>query len=131
MFGLNGILDIIGAGTKLIEKLVPDPNARLAAQEEFKRTVMDKAGAIIQAEAQGNWYVSAWRPTLMYLLMAEIVWLSVIAPVFGLTDVTVGALKSIPADFYNLLMIGMGGYIAGRSLEKVVGKVAPFLGQKG
>lgn len=125
---IAGILALIKAGSSLIDKFVPDPNARAAAKEELQKAIMEKAGDIVVAESSGNWMQRSWRPLLMFMLMAEIVWLGAIAPILGVADVTIQALKGVPAEFYHLLMIGMGGYIGGRSIEKVTGKLAPVIG---
>jgi hypothetical protein len=128
LLGFAGTL--IPAITEILKQVIPDPNKRAEAQERITATILENekayvesAAQVIAAEAQGNWYVSAWRPTLMYLLMAEIVWLTVFCPILGLADPTIKAMAGVPAQFWNLLMIGMGGYIIGRSGEKVAASI--------
>ena len=128
MGSLIGLL--IGPITDILKRVIPDADARAAAQEEITKTIIDNEAAfmnaardVIVAEAGGNWFVSAWRPTLMYLLMVLIVWLVVFCPMFGLTDATLKSVQGIPAQFWNLLIIGMGGYIAARSGEKIVSTI--------
>jgi len=48
----------------------------------------------------------------------------VIAPLFHVTSVP------IPVDMWDLLKIGMGGYIVGRSAEKIAPSVAEVLKKK-
>lgn len=74
-------------------------------EEELSRSRAD----ILRAEASGNWLQRSWRPLIM-LAFALIV--------------LVGSFFELPvlADtsrFWDLLEIGIGGYIIGRSAENV------------
>ena len=62
-------------------------------------------------EAQGNWLQKSWRP-LVTLCFTFIILLGVFIP-----------LLDDNSEFWNLLEIGLGGYIIGRSVEKVTGKI--------
>ena len=64
-------------------------------------------------EAQGNWLQKSWRPLVM-LCCTFIILLGVFIPIPLLDD---------NSEFWNLLEIGLGGYIIGRSVEKVTGKI--------
>lgn len=120
--------DIVGA----LGRLIPDGNARAAAQEEITRILLTNEAAaltaardVVVAEASSaNWLASSWRPVLMYLLMALILWMVVVAPMFGIVGATKDALSAVPEQFWSLLMIGMGGYIVGRSGEKIAASLA-------
>ena len=124
--GFDAIEAITGEIGKTVRHIVKDPNQAALLEKEITKTVLanegtfiESASKIIEAEAKSHWYASSWRPTLMYLLMAEIVWLTVGVPVLGLNDLTLAALAAVPGEFWTLLMIGLGGYIAGRSGEKI------------
>jgi len=75
--------------------------------------------AILLAEMGGNWLQRSWRPILMLSIVAIIVNNYVFAPyrqaVFG-TSVTL----ELPSRLWDLLMVGVGGYVVGRSAEKIV-----------
>lgn len=76
------------------------------------------AGQIVLAEVQGkSWLQRNWRPVMMWLLMFLIVWDLIIGPIF----VAIGLpLKiDVPENVWTLLGIGMGGYVLGRSGEKI------------
>ena len=116
----------------VLSRIIPDANQRAQATEEITKiilsneaTVMNAARDIVVAEVSSETpLVASWRPILMYFLMFLIAWIGVIAPIFGLSQVTVEGLKAVPDNLWNLLMIGMGGYIVGRSGEKIAESLA-------
>ena len=88
-----------------VEKLVR-PAAKLSELEK-------EQASVIRMEAQGNWLQKSWRPLVM-LCFTFIILLGVFIPIPLLDD---------NSEFWNLLEIGLGGYIIGRSVEKVTGKI--------
>lgn len=78
-----------------------------------------KAADIVLAEAKGqSWLQRNWRPLLMVSIVAIIVNNYIVAPylsLFGLQHLTL----NLPQDLYDLMKIGVGGYVVGRSAEKV------------
>ena len=81
---------------------------------EYEREIAEVQANVIQAEATGNWLQRSWRPLVM-LTFAVII--------------LVGTFTSLPilADssrFWDLLEIGLGGYVIGRSGEKMLGAIA-------
>jgi hypothetical protein len=94
----------------------------LAVQNEFQ-VQMEQAAAtfatqqaeVIKAEVNSESYLARnWRPILMLTFTYIIAHNFVIAPVFSITPV------AIPDNMWELLKIGMGGYIFGRSAEKII-----------
>ena len=74
---------------------------------EREREMIEARAGVIRAEAAGNWLQRSWRPLVM-LIFAVIV--------------LIGTFTSLPmlADtsrFWDLLEIGLGGYVVGRSGE--------------
>lgn len=69
--------------------------------------------SIIRTESQGNWLQKSWRPVVM-LTFTFIILLGAFIPIPLLEDTS---------QFWNLLEIGLGGYVIGRSVEKVTGKI--------
>ena len=68
---------------------------------------------VVRVEAAGNWLQRSWRPLVM-LVFAVII--------------LIGTFTSLPmlADssrFWDLLEIGLGGYVVGRSGEKMVSTI--------
>ncbi|MCB6974801.1 MULTISPECIES: 3TM-type holin [Butyricimonas] len=77
---------------------------------EWEQRVMEARAAVLVEEARGNWLQRSWRPLVM-LIFALIV--------------LVGTFTSLPilsdtSRFWDLLEIGIGGYVVGRSGEKIM-----------
>jgi len=93
---------------------VLDYEAKLA---EMKRDV-------IVAEAQGqSWLQRNWRPMVMTTFGGIVAWNYIIAPlgswIAALFGGPVFPALEMTQGFWTLLSIGIGGYIAGRSGEKI------------
>jgi len=111
---------ITGLIGKAIDKAVPDADqaARLKGQVLEQVNAMAAAelkGAIkiILAEARGgSWLQRSWRPLLMLTFAGLIVarWFGFTAP--GITE-------AVELELWSLVKIGIGGYVVGRSAEKV------------
>lgn len=78
---------------------------------------------VIIAEAQSeSWITRNWRPLLMLTFTFIVAWNYIAVPVlsaFGLDLVA----ATIPADMWDMLKIGTGGYLFGRSAEKTVPQI--------
>jgi hypothetical protein len=112
--------------TKLVEKLFPDKVKQAKAKAELME-VMYKAqaeeykakGEIIKAEATGkSWMQRNWRPSLMFTFIAIIVNNYILVPYLQSFGVPVISL-AVPSEMWTLLSIGVGGYVVGRSGEKI------------
>lgn len=127
---LTGILEGIGG---IIGKFVVDPNERLKASQELLKLQLDFQAKLLEADAafakaqasvitteagSSNWLASSWRPILMLVFTYIILHNYVLAPMFHATIVP------IPPDMWDLLRLGIGGYVIGRSAEKVVPGIA-------
>jgi len=85
---------------------------------EYETKRMEMQQSVITAEAKsGNLLTSSWRPVTMLTFVALVVsyWLGY-APE-GITDAQV-------SDLFDLIKLGLGGYVIGRSAEKVVPQVS-------
>ncbi|WBA79568.1 3TM-type holin [Endozoicomonas sp. GU-1] len=115
---LSAIAGLIGTA---IDKAIPDKDeaARLKASINselitLSASELEQAGKIITAEADGeSWLQRNWRPVTMLTFTGLVAahWLGWTAP--GLAEDQVLALLEI-------VKIGLGGYVVGRSAEKVV-----------
>ena len=72
---------------------------------------------IIIAEAKGNWLQRSWRPILMLSFGFIVIYVKFIAPLFGFT------IPPLENEFWDLLQLGIGGYVVGRSAEKIAKSV--------
>jgi hypothetical protein len=119
------ILGILGkiAGT-VAERIFPDPEhelKRLELQQALQAAILERtseieraAAEVVKAEAQGqSWLQRTWRPITMLVFVALIVarWLGWSAPDLSEAE----ALK-----LWDIVEIGLGGYVIGRSAEKVL-----------
>ena len=82
---------------------------------ETKSTELEAQAKIVLAEAQGSWLQRNWRPRLMVTFAGLVVahWFGVMAP-----DIP----ESVQNSLLNIVMVGVGGYVMGRSAEKVADK---------
>ncbi len=82
---------------------------------EYEKKLLSAKEKIITAEATGHsWLQRNWRPITMLIFVFLILYNHVIAPIFSLK------LAPIPQDLWDVIKIGIGGYIVGRSAEKIM-----------
>lgn len=79
--------------------------------------LMQLQASIILAEAKGNWLQRSWRPILMLAFGFIVIYSKFLAPAFGLQN------TELEPEFWDLLRLGIGGYVVGRSAEKIVSNV--------
>lgn len=120
---------LVGSIGGIIDDLVTSDEERLAVKQELVRLEHDFQKAImaadvefareqskvLQVELSGNWLQRSWRPILMLTFGLVVIYSFVIGPMFGLPTVV-----PIPERFWNLLTVGIGGYVFGRSAEKII-----------
>lgn len=122
---INSISDVIG-------HFVADPNEKLRAQLELSKIATDfqiqvlqtdrdiavQQATVITAEAKSeSWIARNWRPLIMLQFGFIIGYNFILAPIFSVQSIP------IPDDMWQLLKLGLGGYIIGRSVEKIVPEV--------
>ncbi len=121
-----GLLNaILGPVTGIIDKAVPDADLRQRLKQQIEAKLIDQESAltlaardVLVAEAKGeSWMQRNWRPLTMLSFTAIIVNNYLLAPyvqAFG----GVAVVLDIPGGMWNLLTMGLGGYVIGRTLEK-------------
>ena len=82
---------------------------------ENKSSELEAAAKIELAEAQGGWLQRNWRTLLMVTFAGLIV-----AHWFGFTAPNIP--ESVQNSLLNIVMVGVGGYVVGRSGEKIADK---------
>lgn len=81
---------------------------------EYETKLLESQTALVKAEAEGASFLQrTWRPLTMLVFVA-LVTLNTLAQTFGLSRF------DLPPDLWLLIQIGLGGYVGGRTLEKVV-----------
>jgi hypothetical protein len=107
-------------GSQLIDRLFPDKAAADAARLELMamhqrgdlQELAERAG-IIRAEASSeHWLAAVWRPIVMLTFAGLIVarWIGWSAP---------GISESEVLKLWDIVELGLGGYVIGRSAEKI------------
>lgn len=128
---------IFGIGSKIIDKIFPDPAQKAQAQLELLK--MQQAGDLdeikvqlsaIIAEAQStDPWTSRARPSFLYVVYVMLLWsipmgvLTIFRPEAA-AAFTLGFkawMSAIPEPVLTLFGVVMTGYVAGRSWEKVRG----------
>jgi len=119
---LPALVPILG---DVIRRIVPDGEAQVKVEAELSIALMQRAqevesaaAEVVKAEAQSEHSLTGtWRPIVMLVLTSLIVarWLGYSAP--GISEAE--ALK-----LWSIVEIGLGGYVIGRSAEKIAPMVA-------
>lgn len=139
---LTGLGSLFDFGSKLVDRLIPDPAAKLAAQTELMKMTMDQSlaqmaneTALIKAQtdinaveaASSSTFVSGARPFLMWVggVGMAYQWLIVPLASFAYTTWTGHALPVQPPVMDPNLYLTIGGlmglHIGARSVEKIKG----------
>ncbi|USH01098.1 holin family protein [Grimontia kaedaensis] len=127
----NLLSGLVAPVTNLIDELHTSDEERLAIKAkmfemqmtlatqvmDYEARLMEAKTQVITAEAQGeSWLQRSWRPITMLSFLGL-----VIADSFGVL-----AFRLAP-QAWTLLQIGLGGYVVGRSVEKVMPSVKNLL----
>jgi hypothetical protein len=102
-------------------KLMEIEKASLSKAMDLEGQIIEAKKEIIVAEAKGSWLQRSWRPVLMWVIILIIANNFVLAPYLN-AFMGWSIMLELPAQLYSLLTVGVGGYVAGRSAEKVVDK---------
>ena len=110
--GLLGVVDKAVEDKDQANRIKAKLN-EIALSGEMKE--LQAAADIIIAEAKGeSWLQRNWRPLLMVLFGVIVANNYVIVPIFGTPA------ADIPPDMWDLLKLGVGGYVVGRTAEKAL-----------
>ena len=123
------MLNVLGAVAPMVKTLFSTIDKTIdnkADAEKMKQQIqqqllsgqlkeLEAQASIITAEAQGGWLQRNWRPLLM-LVFAGLV----VAHWFGFTAPNIP--ESVQNSLLNIVLVGVGGYVVGRSGEKIADK---------
>jgi len=115
---IPAITGIIGT---IVDKAIPDKGRAEELKGQLTMELLKlnqqelkSASNIILAEAQGgSWLQRNWRPLLM-------VWFAILVGAYWFGFTPPNLPESTINQLFNLVQIGVGGYIVGRSGEKIV-----------
>lgn len=136
----GGAKDLVDSVGGILDNVLTNDEEKSSAKEKLTSVIMDaldkmhalQAG-LISKEAAGNWLQRSWRPIVMLMFAFVVVYAYFLQPAFFPNAVNVR--PELPEEFWGLLKIGLGGYVVGRSVEKVAETVTknidlPFLRKK-
>ena len=128
---------VIGPVARLIDKIIPDPQARDRAKLELLKLQGDQEMAAIAQQMQAivaeansaDPWTSRARPSFLYMMYALILWaipmglISAVNPAMaeGIARGMTAYLRGIPEELYALFGTGYLGYTAARTWGKVKG----------
>ncbi|MCD4694984.1 MAG: holin family protein [Bacteroidales bacterium] len=84
----------------------------------YETKLLETKQKLVHGEITGNWLQRSWRPIVMLAFATIVIYQYFLAPLFGASKI-----DFLPDRFWTLLELGIGGYVAGRSLEKMVPQV--------
>lgn len=117
-----GIDDAVAAGLKVLDKFVPDPNAKAQYEADLRDALKgwdDQQASINVAEASNpSLFVSGWRPAIGWIGAAGLAYQYIVRPFavgMGWHD-----LPTLDSSVMELVMamLGLGGL---RTFEKIKG----------
>jgi hypothetical protein len=118
---LDPLTAAIDAGKTILDKIWPDAGEMERSKVQMALAIYAGQAEIVKAEAQSDhWLAACWRPILMLTFGGLIVarWLGWSAP--NITEAEV-------LKLWDIVQLGLGGYVIGRSVEKVVPAIAGAL----
>lgn len=121
--------------TGLIDNLNTSEEEKLKLKKEMEKVQNDLATKVMEheeqqvkaqkdiivAEIKSGWLSRSWRPILMLTIVAIVANNYLVYPYLSMFTDKVVVLE-LPEKLWNLMQIGVGGYIAGRSGEKIMDK---------
>lgn len=125
---MDPVSAILGIGGKLIDRLWPDPEQRAQAQlallelaQKGELAEFTGRAEIVKTEAASNhWLAANWRPILMLVFGGLIV-----ARWFGWAAPNLSEAEYL--KLWSIVEFGLGGYVVGRSAEKIIPAAAAAL----
>lgn len=116
MSGVSPIKSVADAVSGVVERLTLPAREKKQLEVDVLRLLLEREQELIQAQAallqeegKGNWLQRSWRPLVM-LTFAAVILIGTFTNISILSDTS---------RFWDLLEIGLGGYVVGRSGEKM------------
>ena len=110
---IKNVVDAVGG---VVERLTLPAREKKQLEADVLRLLLEREqdliqarAALLQEEGKGNWLQRSWRPLVM-LTFAAVILMGTFTNISILSD---------SSRFWDLLEIGLGGYVVGRSGEKM------------
>lgn len=139
--GILGVIlnPIVSAVEKVVTRVVPDKTLQSQLVADItkellvnQRSELENQTKVVLAEIGGeSWLQRNWRPILMLTIVTIVANNYIMFPYITLFGFE-AMLLELPDKLWNLMTVGVGGYVVGRSAEKVATSVAEITkGAKG
>ncbi len=114
----------------VVDKAVADKDLAARLRAEMTLAVLNDGAKtleaqrdIILAEASGTGLKALWRPLLMLTIVAIVANNYLVAPyINAIFGIGTAPILDLPTQLWDLMNVGVGGYVVARSAEKVVGQ---------
>lgn len=117
---MTWLISLIPTILGLVQRIIPDKQSQKDASAELLRMIVEgdlrdveaRANVVMSELNSQNFLAASWRPIMMFIFMGLVVgaWFGFVPP-------------KMPPEMidrvFSLLEIGMGGYVVGRSAEKI------------
>jgi hypothetical protein len=121
---------VLGPLFGIIDQAVPDKDLAVRLKADIQKTVLEIQKSTLEAQAKiitaeaasVSWLPRNIRPLFLMTLLVGMVF-SVAAGAFGHGDAVAVGWAAVPEAAWGLMQIGLGGYIAGRTIEKVAPQI--------
>jgi Holin of 3TMs, for gene-transfer release len=121
---MDPVTAALDVGAKLIDKFWPDAGeAERAKQQQFLAVFMAQADIVKTEAASSHWLAANWRPLLMLTFGALIV-----ARWFGWAAPNLSEAEYL--KLWSIVEFGLGGYVVGRSVEKIAGPISEAISKR-
>jgi hypothetical protein len=134
---LTGLLRTFLGGplSKIIDSYIGDLELRRKIKAELDHALLEDFGTLITAQRDAviaevtseSWLTRSWRPLLMVVLMGFLILCGLFLPCAELLLSHRIAFRPrwdlLPPQLWDLIYIGIGGYVGGRSIEKIAATV--------
>lgn len=125
---MDPVTAVLNVGGKLIDRLFPDPTQKAQANlallelaQKGELTEFTARAEIVKAEAaSSHWLAANWRPLVMLTFAGLIV-----ARWFGWAAPNLSEAEYL--KLWSIVEFGLGGYVVGRSAEKIIPAAATAL----
>jgi hypothetical protein len=118
---LDPLTAALEAGKTLIDKFWPDAGeAERQKVQTFLAVFMAQADIVKTEAASSHWLAANWRPLVMLTFCGLIV-----ARWFGWAAPNLSEAEYL--KLWSIVEFGLGGYVVGRSVEKIAGPIASAL----
>lgn len=129
--GFLAAIPLIGKVFGIIDQLVPDKDEAQRLKHAMELEMLNADAKLLEKEIEAraqalvgeikgdSWLQRNWRPILMLTIVAIVANNYLLFPYLSLfTDKTV--ILELPSHLWQLMSIGVGGYVVGRTAEKIV-----------